>query len=183
MGEYAKRKSDGQEIKIGTCESMYYLRADQRDAVEAMPGNVHPIDDAEHVRFRFPFPDEDKVLPGEFANYDRGVIVPHLLTNTLRALGVDFDHRPVDGRGCMALRGVEVVQQRKVAGKLIVVCRCVECGALFRLPTVELAAPVIKAFMAAARQDLSHAKRTRDFSFVDFCTAMAERVLAGYGEG
>jgi ferredoxin hydrogenase len=33
MGEYAKRKSDGLEVKIGTCASMYYLRYEQRNEV------------------------------------------------------------------------------------------------------------------------------------------------------
>ncbi len=32
MGEYAKRASDGVEVKIGTCEAMYYLRFEDRDA-------------------------------------------------------------------------------------------------------------------------------------------------------
>ena len=29
MGEYARRKTDGEKIKIGTCESMYYCRYEQ----------------------------------------------------------------------------------------------------------------------------------------------------------
>ena len=33
MGEYARRKSDNESIKIGTCESMYYLRYEDRDKV------------------------------------------------------------------------------------------------------------------------------------------------------
>ena len=32
MGEYARFR--GAEIKIGTCESMYYLRADQRHLID-----------------------------------------------------------------------------------------------------------------------------------------------------
>ena len=64
MGEYAKFQ--GQSIKIGTCENMYYLRADQAAMVQPESGNVDPIRDRESLRFRFPFPDEDNVLPGEF---------------------------------------------------------------------------------------------------------------------
>jgi hypothetical protein len=33
MGEYATRKSDNEYIKIGTCESMYYLRFDDINQV------------------------------------------------------------------------------------------------------------------------------------------------------
>jgi hypothetical protein len=54
MGEYALYK--GQQIKIGTCETMYYLRADQAHLVTPLPGNVDPIKDADEIRFRFPSP-------------------------------------------------------------------------------------------------------------------------------
>ena len=77
MGEYAIRKSDGAQVKIGTCESMYYLRADQIGMVDAQGGSCD-VGDPEvwpHVRFRFPFPDEDNILPGDFHsnNYERGI--------------------------------------------------------------------------------------------------------------
>ncbi len=35
MGEYAKRLSDGTEIKIGTCEEMLYLRFEDRQGLSA----------------------------------------------------------------------------------------------------------------------------------------------------
>src|SRR5947199_3445544 len=81
MGEYAMY--GGVQVKIGTCENMYYLRADQRDQVWVMPGNVDPMD-AEAlgvIRFRLPWPDEDHIEPGAFERYDRalglyGVEVP-----------------------------------------------------------------------------------------------------------
>lgn len=34
MGEYAKRMRDGERVKIGTCENMYYLRFEERHQVE-----------------------------------------------------------------------------------------------------------------------------------------------------
>ncbi len=71
MGEYAIRKSDGERIKIGTCEDMYYLRFSDRHLVQAQPGNVDPVKDVEHLRFRLPFPDEDHVLPGNYDDYNR----------------------------------------------------------------------------------------------------------------
>jgi hypothetical protein len=73
MGEYAIRKSDEQEIKIGTCEDMYYLRFEDRFKVRALSGNVNPATDASGLRFRLPFPDEDNVIPGEYEEYNRSV--------------------------------------------------------------------------------------------------------------
>jgi hypothetical protein len=77
MGEYAIRNSDGQEIKIGTCENMYYLRYSDRDKVRAMKGNVDPMDESEskELRYRLPFPDEDNVRPGEYKDYNRGALL------------------------------------------------------------------------------------------------------------
>lgn len=66
MGEYAIRKSDGAEIKIGTCENMYYLRADQIHLVAAKSGSLDPAQQRHSIRFRFPFPAEDGIEPGEF---------------------------------------------------------------------------------------------------------------------
>lgn len=72
MGEYAKYA--GREIKIGTCEDMYYLRASQRGAVERLPGSVNVNSDEVYgVRFRFPWPDEDTIEPGAFKDYDRAI--------------------------------------------------------------------------------------------------------------
>jgi hypothetical protein len=74
MGENAKRITDGAVVKIGTCESMYYLRFEDRKNVRAIPGNVNPgsDEDAGQLRFRVPFPDEDAVKIGEYAEYARG---------------------------------------------------------------------------------------------------------------
>jgi hypothetical protein len=75
MGEYATRKSDGQNIKIGTCDSMYYMRASQ---IEEVSG----YDFASclyGIRFRFPFPDEDGRQVGDLDepghDFDRAVRV------------------------------------------------------------------------------------------------------------
>jgi hypothetical protein len=78
MGEYATRKSDSENVKIGTCEDMYYLRFDQRWQVLAEPGNVDPVNDAEALRFRFPWPDEDLIRPGDFEDYNKGVRIDGL---------------------------------------------------------------------------------------------------------
>lgn len=89
MGEYATRKSDGERIKIGTCEDMYYLRFDQRRQVRPEPGNVDPVTDAAALRFRFPFPDEDGKQPGEFEDYRKGIRIDGLPASK------DVDHYSV----------------------------------------------------------------------------------------
>ena len=74
MGEYAIRNSDRAEIKIGTCEDMYYLRFEDRHEITGKRGNVNPSRDAEcdGLRFRLPFPDEDHLRPGDYCDYNRG---------------------------------------------------------------------------------------------------------------
>jgi len=75
MGEYAVRKSDGVEIKIGTCEDMYYLRYEDIDKIKAIPHSVNPSQCANELRFRLPFPDEDGMLPGEYEDFRRGALL------------------------------------------------------------------------------------------------------------
>lgn len=64
MGEYAKRKIDGAEVKIGTCESMYYLRYEQRNEVVY---NFQP-NKGKHTEWlwRIPVPFEDNMMPGDY---------------------------------------------------------------------------------------------------------------------
>lgn len=90
MGEYATRKRDGERVKIGTCEDMYYMRFDQRHKVRAESSNVDPVKDAAEIRFRFPFPDEDDIEVGAFdGDYQRGVVVRGLDS------GADVEHYTV----------------------------------------------------------------------------------------
>jgi len=80
MGEYAYR-TDGQHVKIGTCEDMWYLRFDQLDQIaRADKNSLDPRDPEiwEVLRFRFPFPNEDCIQAGEFDDSDHGVTVPDL---------------------------------------------------------------------------------------------------------
>ena len=69
MGEYARYQDE--DIKIGTCENMYYLRIEDVHKVEPIAGNVDPRTDND-LRFRLPFPDEDANGPGT-GDYNRGV--------------------------------------------------------------------------------------------------------------
>jgi hypothetical protein len=68
MGEFAIRKSDGVQVKIGTCEDMYYLRYSDRYLVQALPGNIDPMSAGtiNELRWRLPFPDEDFIKIGEY---------------------------------------------------------------------------------------------------------------------
>jgi len=64
MGEYATLKATGDEIKIGTCESCYYLRFEDRLKVNYQ-GTFN------NMWFRLPFPDEDHISLGAYSDYDR----------------------------------------------------------------------------------------------------------------
>lgn len=78
MGQYYKGR------KIGTCESMYYMRLVEAQALAAMgakdddgiPFKEYLADNV--TRFRFPFPDEDDGLQTDNPRYDfeRGYLVP-----------------------------------------------------------------------------------------------------------
>lgn len=74
MSENATRKSDGQRIKIGTCESMYYLRFDQRGDVDyPWPALSDDPDKLDPFLYRFPDPREDGIKPGEYESAWGGI--------------------------------------------------------------------------------------------------------------
>ena len=60
MGEYAKRKSDGQNVWIGCCEDLSHIRYEQRN--EVIYGYFKDGVDF----YRIPTPDEDGIAPGNF---------------------------------------------------------------------------------------------------------------------
>lgn len=153
MGEYATYR--GEEIKIGTCEDLYYLRADQRQLVTG-----YPFDGSE--RYRFPWPDEDHLAPGCFDRYDRaaplrGLTAPaslagqHYSVQFTAAAGyltslpcpeaapdapAGCGPIPVNGlfihRNGFAGR-VLLCQQKLYQGFLVAVVRCGGCGLRWRL--------------------------------------------------
>lgn len=186
MGEFAS--FNGQRIKIGTCENMYYLRADQASRVSPLSGNVDPATDD---GIRFPWPDEDSIEPGAFENYDRGfglygVTVPegvdhHSVQFTAPGYVVSLacpeaENGPASDHGLNIGRNghpgpVRIVQQRWFEGRLVTVCACGGCGARYRLPTIADAQPVIDAVREAARV---YPDRR------DWLTTIADRIAAGY---
>lgn len=148
MGEYAKYQ--GQEVKIGTCEDMYYLRAEQRHTVEPLPNSVNPgSSDALALRFRFPWPDEDGTKPGAFENYGRAVaITGATMPASVEHYSVQFQAHagyllslpcPEGTPDARIHRNgfagaVQLTQQKLLAdGRLVPVCRCGGCGAAWRM--------------------------------------------------
>lgn len=59
MSEYATRKIDYKEFKIGTCEDMFNCRYDQISEV------IYPCM-SDNLYWRIPTPDEDGIQPGDF---------------------------------------------------------------------------------------------------------------------
>jgi hypothetical protein len=202
MGEFAQRNSDGSIIKIGTCEDMYYLRADQADQITAKRGSIDPQskDQAKSIRFRFPFPEEDNIRPGDFDNYDKGltaygievpeevehrkiqftapgilVSLPCPESQEAKESGLPFHYNGYKGK-------VQIVQQRLVGGALVTICKCGSCGAAYRLPTIEDAQPIVDAFTKQAameRRDFESG-RSRDETRGDYFDQVASRIMAGY---
>ena len=192
MGEYAKYH--GHEIKIGTCESMYYLRHRDRWNVTALRGNVDPVKDVHALRFRFPWPDEDHIAPGGgFEKFDRGVAVP--ASFDLGELRGSFDHHRVQfvaRQGYMLslpcpegptppnvtrngfAGALFLTAQKDVIGVGVVpILRCA-CGALMRLEDHAS----IEALAVAFR---SEADRQCATSAPAFYHGIADRLLAGIG--
>lgn len=202
MGEYAQRKSDGNSIKIGTCEDMYYLRANQADQITATRGSLDPQNEqtAQRIRFRFPFPEEDNILPGDFTDHDKGltaygievpeevehrkiqftapgilVSLPCPESKEAKESGLPFHYNGYSGK-------VQLVQQRLVNGKLVAICKCGSCGAAYRLPTIEDAQPMIDAFIKQAETERrDHASgRSLDAVRADYFEEVARRIVNGY---
>ena len=199
MGEYATYR--GEEIKIGTCEDMYYLRHDQRGRVR------YDFDGTE--RYRFPFPDEDDKQPGDFDNHDRGWPIPewkipddwgdqhgtvqftstagYVLSipcpesvrnsdaGTARVNGITVHRNGFNG-------GPRIVQQREHEGQLVTIVQCGACRAKWRL-SLEAAEEVAACLRAEAdrtfyrngEHELYHGEGGR----ATFHT-IADRMLAGY---
>lgn len=71
MGEFAYYL--GERVKIGTCEDMYYLRAEQARDVQPGEDGLNVWREREQVRFRFPWPDEDGTAPGAYVDHNRSL--------------------------------------------------------------------------------------------------------------
>jgi len=95
MGEYATRISDGEHIKIGTCEEMFYLRYEDRYKVRKMAGSL----DAGRtlgLYWRLPYPDEDGILPGDYRDHARGERLVKMLPKDAQGWQGHEDFAPAD---------------------------------------------------------------------------------------
>ena len=188
MGEFGT--FNGEHIKIGTCEDMYYLRADQRHLVQSAT-----LRDLTNIRFRFPFPDEDHLAPGDFDDYDRGLTVwgyqvpdgvehdsvqfkatagilaslPCPYSAAAKASGITYHFNGFRGPA-------RIVQQRVWAGVWATVMACGPCGARYRLPDLDAARPLLDAI----GRHIANAERDTDRRRAEMWRTIADRVEQGY---
>ena len=212
MGEYATL--NGSRIKIGTCEQMYYLRADQVHLIQPESNSVNPRlrSHAESIRFRFPFPQEDGCRPGSFEDFDYdlglyGVEPPEdidhsnlqftrsypsahgILLSTPcprskegKASGLKFGYNGYSGP-------VQIHSQRLVGEQLVLILRCGDCGAMYRVPTLEECKPVLDVLEKEATQRDHECQRANERPGAVQCTSsgdyyreVSKRIVAGYTE-
>jgi hypothetical protein len=206
MGEYAKRKGTGERVKIGTCEDMLYLRADQINLVWPEHGNVNPAssDDQKVIRFRFPWPDEDNVAPGEFDDPFRKMRVDLKTPAEVEHHSVQFIAKQQGYNVCLpcpeahesdvyrvARNGFAgstfLVQQAYRNGLLVAIFECA-CGARWRAETLADAAPAIEGLLAEAdridqERERAIARDGKDYGpdpTAERLRTIAVRIGAGY---
>ena len=181
MGEYVKYR--GNEVKIGTMESMYYVSFKKYTAaleaglLSTALASASPEDyvrPESGSRFRFPFPDEDKLPFGRIIEpFDRGLQiklnpqeVPFLDEVTL-APGALYEltiiqqklvNRHSDGKSCLALLYHDPV-----------------LGETFRIEDDDN----IKALVEQVRKH--HIFGEKDLAKKEFYTEVCARALDGYG--
>jgi hypothetical protein len=163
MGEYALH--NGLEIKIGTCEDLYYIRAEHApELTRREPRHSDVLSHLDVYRFRFPFPDEDHVQAGHYDNYgrtlglynvtvpegvehgklqfiagnDRGfnVMLPCPEGPDIAALDIKVHRNGYSGP-------VRIVQQKVWGNQLILIGECGGCGHKYRYETLADVQPVI----------------------------------------
>lgn len=197
MGEYADYK--GQRIKIGTCESMYYLRADQMNDVRPVPGALDVI------RFRFPFPAEDGTEPGDFDYPPKGPVVdyPSELPAQHDKVSVQTgDHawrRLSAYLPCPTVApelwhqyvqsytpAVRIMYQGYRNGHLAVIVECAYCDGMWNLPELEQAERLVVSIRSQAdglrRLGESRREDTLRRHGPDVGDPMAEREVAQAAE-
>jgi len=165
MGEYALY--EGQQVKIGTCEHMFGLRAAQLSQVTQAPGGINLDVARDALLFRFPFPDEDGTPPGHYRDCFRSLPLEFChLDDTV------YEHDRDDCTGPLAL-----YLQRYWKDRLVTVIHCDGCGHMWRLPSLDDAQPVIDSLHAMA--EVAATSGAEEYAV--FLRSTADRVTAGYG--
>lgn len=205
MGEYAN--FNGQRIKVGTCEDMYYLRWDQAYKVTESETDFNDPDILSVIRFRFPWPDEDGNAPGDFEPFRRmrlwGVPVPaeveHGLVQFKAAngylaslpcpesgeLGASGMTRTVDGL-TVHLNGYggscSLTAQGWRGGRLVGIAECNGCRHSYRLDdgNEEAVAVAIRSEADGKYRDADRNGTEGDRAIGDRLNLIADRLLAGY---
>lgn len=206
MGEYMLYR--GERVKIGTCESLYYLREDQRHELQPC-GDADVNRHLDAYRFRFPFPDEDNIQPGHFEDHDRALWL-HLELPALQHVDhykIQFVAQSHGYNVCLpcpqssspmltvmqeegiavhrnGFRGnVGLVQQAYRGGRLVAIMQC-NCGAAFNLPTLDDVQPVLDELERKAAYDEHqgqiHPEGPYTPSSVEFYREIARRIVKGY---
>lgn len=188
MGEYATRRRDGAHVKIGTCEDMYYLRFHQIHDVAKESGSLDPAAVADRLRFRFPWPDEDRMEAGEVGEwgYHRAVAVdvaggegadhrtvqftaPGYVTSLPCPEGPDANPFTVHRNGFPGASLLVAHRYRPELGRLVPVFKCGGCGSMWRMEDpAEIDAAVVTI--------RSKADRERDESTKRFWHTIADRL-------
>lgn len=202
MGENVIYK--GETVQIGTCENMYRLRADQADLVSKAPNSLDVAACRESIRFRFPFPDEDGVEPGDFKDWDRSVglhgvfppdgvehgkvqftatgynvMLPCPESGRAVVLADELDLiGPLEVRRNGFAGNSHIVQQRWLGDLLVLVMRCGGCGVKYRLPTFADAEPVV--VYCRSQADVHAAAGGASDSQALWWSTVADRITAGY---
>jgi hypothetical protein len=187
MSENATRISDGERIKIGTCESMYYLRFDQRGDVQyPWPTLSDDPEQLDPFLYRFPDPHEDGTKPGEYDGAWGGIKlsipgfwgqfegVEHGVIQATARNGYLFNLPCPEGKPDL-YRGpyaeapqahrnggtttLVITAQRWYAGRLVLVISCAGCDHQIRLPELTDALPVLEALQREGDAKLQEAKR------------------------
>lgn len=196
MGEYAR--FNGNEVKIGTCGDMYYLRFDQRHLVQRLSGNVDPVADAAELRFRFPWPNEDAAEPGSSTfsdnGYHRSLWIPgyeaskdaeHYTVQFVAQAGYNVCLPcPESGKTPKGLTvhrngfggAVHLVAQKLRPGiGLVPILKCGGCGSMWR----EEDPHAIEEIAVLLRSEGDRRERDTGSDAKRFYHAVADRVLAG----
>ena len=192
MGEYAT--SQGEQVEIGSCEDLYYLRYDQRLKVVQCPNSLDPADPEilGHLRFRFPWPDEDHVEPGAFEDFNRALGIhgvapsPAAEHNTVQFRAQngylvslpcpESDAEQPFRIGRNGYQGaVHLGQQALRGGVLAPVFKCGGCGAGWSCPDPKDAEPYIESLTLEARKCMD-----RNDARAGMFAEVAKRIVAGY---
>ena len=191
MGEYALY--NGEQVKIGTCEDLYYLRYEHRKQVTPLSGSIDPSSDAQYTcRFRFPWPDEDHTAaPGrdnERHDYDRSCNIPGAsMPEDVKHYSVQFKASPgyLLSLPCPeSPSGPEVARNGFVGavhlcqlkplrdGRVVPIMKCGGCGAKWRLEDNH----EIEALIVALRSEGD--RRERAGSSLKWWDDLADRIAA-----